>query len=246
MPIIAAMVILGFASGLLVNYLADVLLFRRLIAAPQCAACGRMLGWQDYLWPAKQVGECNHRPRLRVWAVNLSLPLTAVWLWAYPPERLGFWVGWVLLLYFSVVAVIDIEHRLILHPVSLAGAVFAAGVGLWRHGWLETLLGGAAGFGIMLGFYLLGGWFAGWVARLRGQELDEVALGFGDVNLAGILGLLLGWPGVIAGLFLAVILGGLGSMLFLGWMVIRRSYTPFAAIPYGPFLILAAIVLLYR
>jgi len=32
------------------------------------------------------------------------------------------------------------------------------------------------------------------------METDEVALGFGDVNLAGIMGLLLGWPGITAGL----------------------------------------------
>ena len=37
---------------------------------------------------------------------------------------------------------------------------------------------------------------------------EDVALGFGDVHLSGILGLLLGWPGITGGLFVAIILGG--------------------------------------
>ena len=57
--------------------------------------------------------------------------------------------AWVLLLYFGVVTVIDLEQRLILHPVSLVGAVIGLVVGFWLHGWVDTLAGGAAGFLMM-------------------------------------------------------------------------------------------------
>ena len=114
------------------------------------------------------------------------------------------------------------------------------------HGLIPTLLGGLAGFGIMLGFYYFGEFLARWFARRRGEVFDDVALGFGDVNLAGVIGLLLGWPGVMAGLFLAIMAGGIFSMLYIIYTVIMRRYTPFAAIPYGPFLIFGAVVLLYR
>jgi leader peptidase (prepilin peptidase)/N-methyltransferase len=74
---------------------------------------------------------------------------------------------------------------------------------------------------------------------------DEVALGFGDVNFAGILGLLLGWPGISAGLLFTVLAGGLISLLIILGMLITKKYKAFTAIPYAPFLILSAFYLLY-
>ena len=32
------------------------------------------------------------------------------------------------------------------------------------------------------------------INRRRGQPVNDVAFGFGDVNLSGVLGLMLGWP----------------------------------------------------
>jgi len=150
-----------------------------------------------------------------------------------------------LLLYFGVVVVIDVEHRLILHPVSLVGALLGLGVGIWAHGMQSTLIGGIAGFGIMLAFHGFGNLFARLMARLRGAEIDEVALGFGDVNLSGVLGLLLGWPGIVGGLLLAILLGGVVSLFYLVFMLILRRYRIFTAIPYGPFLVASAVLLLY-
>jgi prepilin signal peptidase PulO-like enzyme (type II secretory pathway) len=148
--------------------------------------------------------------------------------------------------YFGLVAVIDIEHRLVLHPVSLVGAVLGAAVGVGLHGIGRTLAGGAAGFALMLALYWFGGVFAKWMARRRGEAIDEVALGFGDVNLAGICGLMLGWPGVFAGLVAGILLGGLASLIVIALQMIRKSYTPFTAIPYAPFLIIGTVILLIQ
>jgi leader peptidase (prepilin peptidase)/N-methyltransferase len=98
----------------------------------------------------------------------------------------------------------------------------------------------------MFGLYYLGDLFARWMARMRGKVLDEVALGFGDVMLSGVLGLILGWPGIVAGLVLAILLGGVVSMVYIVYRMIRHSYQPFIAIPYAPFLIIGTILLLYR
>jgi leader peptidase (prepilin peptidase)/N-methyltransferase len=71
------------------------------------------------------------------------------------------------------------------------------------------------------------------------------ALGFGDVTLSGVIGLLLGWPGVIAGLIVAVFLAGAVGLLAMLPMLFRRQYDPNLALPYGPFLALGAFYLLY-
>jgi leader peptidase (prepilin peptidase)/N-methyltransferase len=113
------------------------------------------------------------------------------------------------------------------------------------HGLVETLAGGAAGFILMLGLYYLGVLFSRWIGKRRGKAIDEEALGFGDVNLSGILGLLLGWPGILAGLIIAVMLGGAVSLIYLVYMLVTRQYKLFTPIPYGPFLVLSAVSLLY-
>ncbi len=139
----------------------------------------------------------------------------------------------------------DIEHRIILHPVSIAGVILAVPAGVYFNGWLKTALGGLAGFGIMLALYYFGELFSRALARIRKQPIEETALGFGDVNLSGVLGLLLGWPRVTANLLLAVLLGGLISGGIILVMVLRKRYQAFTAIPYAPFLLISAVILLY-
>jgi leader peptidase (prepilin peptidase)/N-methyltransferase len=160
------------------------------------------------------------------------------------PNRIGYWLGLLLFTYFGLVVVIDLEHRLILHNTSIVGALIGFGIGVQLHGVRAALLGGLAGYGIMLVLYLLGDVFVKYMSRRRGEAIDEVALGFGDVNLAGIVGLLLGWPGIILGLLFTILAGGVASLIVIAVMLIRRKYHAFSAIPYGPFLILSIILLL--
>ncbi|MCL4560287.1 MAG: A24 family peptidase [Chloroflexi bacterium] len=238
-------VIAGLVAGGLINYLADVLPIQRKVDRPTCRFCGARQSWRDYLL-LKGCPECGRKTVWRKVAVLLLSVSASVYLWVYPARNLDYWIGITLAAYLGLVAVIDLEHRLVLHPVSIAGLILGLIVGTWLHGIWRTLLGGAAGFASMLLLYYLGELFAKAVARMRGQTLDEVALGFGDVNLSGILGLILGWPGIFAGLVLAIVLGGAVSLVFLLVQVIRRGYQPFTAIPYAPFLILGAVILLLR
>lgn len=242
LPLVA---IMGWIASQLVNYLSDVLPATRSLSQPLCQTCREEIGFTRYfLFPFQQPA-CGHRRNRRAWLVTVIGVLVACWMWLSPPARLGFYIGFILLIYLGVVAVIDIEHKLILHPVSIAGVVICGAIGIWSRGVLITILGGAVGFLIMLIFYLFGVLFARWLSKRRGLPEDEVALGFGDVNLSGVLGLLLGWPGIVGGLILAILSAGLASLLYIIWMLVFRRYQSFAAIPYGPFLILGAIILLY-
>jgi leader peptidase (prepilin peptidase)/N-methyltransferase len=178
--------------------------------------------------------------------VNLFSIAAALVLYHFPTRPLGFELGFCLYTYLAVVAVIDIEHRLILFPVSIFGMLAGAAMGIYLHGLERTLLGGLTGFVAMFLLYYLGGLFAKGVAKFRGQTLDEPALGFGDVMLSGVIGFILGWPGIIAGLTFAILFGGFFSMILILSRMIKKTYTPFLAIPYGPFLILGTAVLIYR
>jgi leader peptidase (prepilin peptidase)/N-methyltransferase len=116
-----------------------------------------------------------------------------------------------------------------------------------------SLLGGLFGFGIMFLLYQLGTLVARYRAR-RMQEAghtedEEEALGGGDVYLAGVLGLMLGWPFIVTALAWGIIFGGFISFVFLLILVVRRRYSSEALltfIPYGPFFIVAASLLLFQ
>lgn len=66
-------------------------------------------------------------------------------------------------------------------------------------------------------------------------------MGFGDVKLAGVIGLYLGWSGwgaLAVGAFGAFLLGGVFSLV----LVLARGATRRTAIPFGPWMILGAWV----
>jgi leader peptidase (prepilin peptidase)/N-methyltransferase len=123
------------------------------------------------------------------------------------------------------------EHRLPdpLSAAALVGggsllAVAAAATGEWAaygRAWLAAVA-----------------MFAAFLALALLRPAD---LGLGDVKLAGVLGLVLGWQGwgvVVAGAFFGFLFGGLtGVELMLVRRAGRRS-----SIPFGPFMLLGALV----
>lgn len=247
--VLPLLILTGWAIGALINYLADCLPVHRRLVSPFCLACGaKFAPWDYWLWP-RRCAACGRYRGWRPWIVELVAIGAVISLWFYPQERMGFWISLPVIAYFGLVIVIDIEHKLILHPTSLAGALLGLGVGIYARGLAPTLTGAVAGMGIMLLLYLLGYLFLR-VMRSRGGEAaslppGEEALGFGDVLLAGVLGLIVGWPGIIVVLVLAVLLGGLFSLGYMIVMVILRRYRALTAFPYGPFLIAGAILILF-
>jgi len=231
-----------------VNLLADSLPFRRWPARPRCRACGaprRPSAWSGIFERVRGDSRCRFcgAPRgRRPWLVEALAAGFAVWLVLRWPEPFVYLPGLLVGLVFLLLAVIDVEHRLILRVVVLPAGLVLGGISALQpmRGPTKTMLGGLAGFGIVWAMYLLGVAFSRWVGRRRGAPLDEVAFGFGDVMLGGLIGLVVGWPGVIIAIVTGVLLAGVFSIGYLLVMWIRRRYHAFMAIPYGPFLLLGA------
>lgn len=241
----------GWLAAAIVNYLADVLPHTRRFSEPVCLQCQKAIHWLDYLTLQNKNG-CGHSRSIRTWITQISGMVISVYIWISPPAKLGYALGIILLLYFGTVLIIDLEHRLILHPTSIVGAFLAFALGILMHGLVPTLIGGVAGFGIMFALYMLGVLFA----RQRTKKMlatgmeadDEESLGFGDVFLAGILGLLLGWPIIWFGLLLGILLGGAVSLFIVVIMLVSKRYKEQAMmifIPYGPYFIISAFALIY-
>ena len=240
----------GWISGWLINYFADTLPATRRLSAPACPQCGQDYPLLDYLF-FRHCPHCDHARGLRPWFVQIVMMIVSVYTWLRP-HAMGYALGMLLLTYFAVVVVIDLEHRLILHPTSVVGALLAFGIGVWQQGLVTTLLGGLAGFAIMLALYYLGVLFSRYRARrlaAAGHEADgEEALGAGDVILAGILGLVLGWPIIWFALLLGILLGGIVGIVLLVAMLLRGMYGKQALMvfmPYGPYFIASAFFILF-
>lgn len=254
--------ILGWLAGLFINYSADVLPSTRRFSQPSCKACNTAFSWVDY-WTLRACRSCRKPRSLRTWAIQILTAASFVYLWMYPSKALGIPLGMIVLTYFWVLTVIDLEHRLILFPTVLFGAVLGLVVGTYIHSRINdnglllgigySLLGGLFGFAVMFLLYKLGEI----VARYRAHKLvaagqaddEEEALGGGDVYLAGVLGLMLGWDFIVLGLAWGVIFAGIVSILYLLVLLVRRRYSSDALmtfIPYGPFFIFAASLLLFQ
>ena len=252
---------LGWLAGLFVNYCSDVLPITRRFSRPACKDCGTPYSGSDYLL-LRACRACGERRSLRTWIVQILSAGSFAYFWLNPPKALEFPLWMIVLVYFGILIVIDMEHRLILYPTSVFGAVLGLIVGTSIHSQINdngllaglgySLLGGLFGFGIMFLLYKFGEIVARYRARkmaAAGQAGDEEeALGGGDVYLAGVLGLMLGWPFIWYALLLGVILGGLISIVFLLTLVVRRRYSSEALmtfIPYGPYFIISAIYFLF-
>ena len=93
--------------------------------------------------------------------------------------------------------------------------------------------------------YLGGRLFIRLLVRWRNYSGVDEALGFGDVILAGIIGLMLGWPGIVVGLIFAVILAGFFSLAYLLVLFLSHRYRSNVTIAYGPYLVASAFLLLF-
>lgn len=236
--------VLGALAGVLVNYLADVLPYTRKLSAPTCINCDHRYSLREYFFSFR-CPECRSRPPLRNHLVVIGMMLISFLVAWLHISGLSYWAAMPLFTFFALIITIDMEHKVVLNETSIFGAVMLAVYGFVLNGWWRTLLGGVAGFGAMLLLYYGGILFTRLLSKIRHQEIEEVALGFGDVNVAGFLGLLIGWSAILDTLLIAIVLGGVISLLVILIMAVARRYQAFSAIPYAPFLVIAASIVLF-
>lgn len=229
--------LLGLLVGGLVNALGSDLPARRGLTVPHCRRCGRSRPWWEWLSTVAYIAgrgrcrACDARISALRPLVELGLAVGYAYLWA----RFGLEARTLIYgVYFAILALIlitDIERRLILNVVTYPAIALAGLASLFTPGmrWWEAFVGGALAFVFFL------------VAAAVGHALfGSGALGVGDIKLAAFVGLITGFPLVIEALLITLISGAVVSFLLLV-TGIRRLRDP---IPYGPFLVLGAVVTL--
>ncbi|MEL7236414.1 MAG: A24 family peptidase, partial [Chloroflexota bacterium] len=171
-----------------------------------------------------------------------------------------FWLYYMAM--FVLIVVIDVEHRLILFAVIIPSTVVALldliltpipSPDLVIQWWMAPadptigrgLQGGLLGFFSFFVFYAGGFIYQRVSAAVRGWAPDEVPFGYGDVMLAGLCGLILGWRPLILALFLTVFMGAIGAVMYIIMQKVRRgSGGMTTALPYGPYIVAGAVLML--
>jgi leader peptidase (prepilin peptidase) / N-methyltransferase len=234
----------GVAAGILLNFLADIIPAEKRLAIPACKNCGHPFNWKNYFFSFR-CPECHITPGLRYWFTILLAVVLSVLLAFFPLRPFNYWESLPLVLLLALVVLIDIEHRLVFIETSILGVILGAIYGLLLHKPLQVLLGGLVAAAAMLCLFYGGILFNKIMSRIRHQEMEEVALGFGDVVVCGYLGLIAGIQHVAGFLLLTVILSGIFAVFYVFIKLIIRKYNAFSAIPYVPFMALALLILFY-
>ncbi|HRW03898.1 MAG TPA: A24 family peptidase [Caldilineaceae bacterium] len=225
--------ILSIAAGWLINIAADVLPTKQTSkmtwAAPLWALPIGLRSQLAVVLPQRPMVKSGQIVSLRryrvVFAATLLLGLLALFQADSFATQLVLAVqAW----FFLTVAVIDLEHRLVLNRMLVAALPFVALANLLNGtpSLISMMLGGVAGFGF---FLLL-------------AVLAPGAMGMGDVKLAGFIGLVTGLSGVVAALFLGILAGGIAGLVVL----IRNRFRRGNTLAYAPYLVLGAWLFLFR
>ena len=248
-----------FVMGLVWGSFLNVVIYRMshgsspLSGRSICPKCKHKLTWLhnvpllSFLWLRGRCAYCHKKISIRYPLIEALTGVLFVWWflvgfnffklvgspWNFIQPVFWLAVGMVMLAIFMtdlLYMVIPLSLNLLLFSLALFYRVGLTGFGIMRGGdFLRALL---SGVGLCLIFVILQG-----LTRAV-KKVD--GFGFGDIYLAPSLGLLLGWPKILPGVFISFILGSMvGVMLIIFGKKKMGQYLPF-----GPFLILGTVVAL--
>lgn len=220
--------IIGLCVGSLLNVLIDRLPKGESIwiDRSRCDHCKKKLRWYElipllsFLMQSGRCRRCHKKFSLQYPLVELTTGLGFVHFYAQGPALSLMLIFGSLLVIF----VADLKYMIIPDSMVVVGVIGAIG-GIWSRG-AGIGENAMAGVGAALFFLVL---FL--ITRGRG-------MGFGDVKLAFLLGLWLGYPKIVVGLYAAFLTGALVGVI----LILKGNKSLKSKIAFGPFLVLGATV----
>ncbi|MDP3882563.1 MAG: prepilin peptidase [Candidatus Staskawiczbacteria bacterium] len=233
-----------FIFGICIGSFLNVVIYRlekkeSLKGRSFCPSCNHKLSWQDlfpvlsFLFLLGKCRYCHKKISLQYPIIEISSALIFLLIFSAQGGPASGWnfLNSFFLFYIAsaliVIFVYDLKHYIIPDKI-LFPAIGVAFV----YRFLEFaslggyLLAAAIGSGFFLVIFLIS---------------KGAAMGFGDVKLAVLMGLLLGFPNILAGLFFAFFFGAvIGTAL----MILKRKGLK-SEIPFGPFLIFGTFVAMF-
>ncbi len=232
----AFVIILFFIFGLIFGSFFNVVVYRLpkglslVKPGSQCPKCGHRLTPSElvpilsFLWQKRRCKVCKAPISWRYPIVELATGLGFALVAWQGASWTACIVGIVFFSILLILALIDLEHKLLPNVLTLPGVVIGLVCALF--GWTLPLwwsvLGAVTGFGLLFAIALI----------------SKGGMGMGDVKLMAFIGSFLGWKAVFYVLFGGALFGSVGGLLYL-YITKQGKKTP---IPFGPSLALAAFL----
>jgi len=235
-------VILGLCIGSFLNCVVYRLEQEKSLAGRSfCPNCRHTLSWLDlipvfsYLFLRGKCRYCGKKISIQYPLVEIATGLTFLLIFNFKfiissQFLIGQFINLGFLFYVAsaliIIFIYDLKHSLIPESVLIPAIIITliynfSAIGGPASGWqffISSILATAAS---ALFFFLLY-----WLSKER-------AMGFGDVELVILMGLLLGWPNIFVALFLAFFFGAIIGLILMAFD--KKGLK--SQIPFGPFLI---------
>lgn len=245
MSVQSQIVIFAFAFGAAMGSFANVLIHRLpmglSIVSPgsRCPSCSAQIRWFDNI-PIVSYFILGGRCRACRTTISPRYPLVEALsglLFAAVVFRVGIQPATAALALFAwalvVITFIDLDHRIIPDVISLPGTML--GLAFSFVPGFPRPVDSAVGVAIGAGFLFL-------VLYAYEKIMGEEGMGLGDVKLLAMIGAFLGWQALPVTILVSSLTG---SLVGVGYALIKGESVRKFPVPFGPFLALGAIVHLF-
>jgi len=247
--------VLGICVGSFLNVLIDRIPNNQspLKGRSHCDKCKKTLEWHDLIPLISYLylkGKCRHcRAHISFYypLVELITGIMFVIIFLYLRDLrftiydLRFFLHYFYYLFilssFIVIFFTDLKYGIIpdkiLYPAAVISTIYNLSFTIYspivnhQSSIINNIFSGAGAFLFFLALYL--------VTKGKG-------MGFGDVKLAFLIGIVLGFPKILAALYLAFLTGAICGIILIIW---RKKKLKGGTIPFGPFLIIGAVLSLF-
>ena len=207
-------------------------------ARSTCPNCGNIIKFYDnipilsYLLLKGKCRHCDSPIAFRYLLVELIGGFFALCIYFKFGITIEGFVYYVLISSLLVITFIDLDHQIIPDVITLPGIpiFFFASFGLTAVTYKDSLLGILAGGGSLL-----------LIAVTYNLITKKEGMGGGDIKLLAMIGAALGWKGVLFTIFIASVIGTLVGII----LMLRTRKGLKLAVPFGPFLSMAAIIYIF-
>lgn len=226
-----------FLFGLVVGSFLNVVIDRvprgeNIVWKPShCDHCKKPLRWYElipvisFLFLRGRCARCKKRLSYQYPVIELICGMSFVYLYSLSSDLTGMISLIFLFCLFLVLFVIDLKEQILPDELLIMLLLFCI-IYMIRLPQAERIIHLLSGLGAGSGFLFL--WL---VTRGRG-------LGFGDVKLSVLLGVLLGYPDIIIALYAAFLTGALVGVI----LILHKKAKMRSRIAFGPFLIFGTFI----
>ncbi len=232
--------IVGAAIGSFLNVCIFRMPAKTSIVKPgsQCPHCRKPIHYYDniplisYILLKGKCRNCGGSISWRYPLVELITAILAMLLFIKFGPTLEFIAFFIFTAVLIVITFIDLDHQIIPDVITLPGIpiFFLAAIFLVKLPLLEALLGLLIGGGVLLT-----------IAFVYELISKREGMGGGDIKLLAMIGGFLGWKSLI---FILLVSSLTGAVIGIGTMIVKKQDMKYA-VPFGPFLSLAAVAYLF-